>query len=106
MARRPPKKCSICCDLSEYQRGFQKGGREEEDTYLPAASTYLKQVKEVYPGKNRTPILKQCPECGTYYLYEVEYEFLVYGSEDEQRLSRLTDAEAAQYLAQSESQEG
>ena len=93
--------CSICSQLRDYERGFQVGGREAEDTFLPGASAQLKNVCEIYPGGNRTPVLQQCPECGTHYLYETEYEFLVSGSEDEQRLTRLTAEQAAQYKEQS-----
>lgn len=42
--------------------------------------------------------MKQCPECGTSYLYETEYEFLLGGSEDTQKLKRLTTEEAALYI--------
>jgi len=27
--------CSICKNLSNYESGFQKGGREEEATFIP-----------------------------------------------------------------------
>lgn len=93
------KRCSICSQLADYNRGFQKFGREEEDTSLPEAAGRLKDIAEVRPGANRSPVLDQCPECGTYYLYKVEYEFLADGSEDEQILTRLTDQEAAEILA-------
>jgi hypothetical protein len=33
------------------------------------------------------------------YLYEVQYDFVVTGSEDEQKLSRWTDADAQRYLS-------
>lgn len=90
--------CSICSQLSNYHYGLQKGGHEAEDTYLPEIASRLKKVKEITPGKNRTPELWQCPVCRTYYLFEVGYEYLATGSEDEQKLSRLSAAEAAQYL--------
>lgn len=92
--------CSICSHLAEYQHGFQKGGREEEDTFLPSEAYQLKLVREIRPnGGNRVWDLKQCPECGTYYEYRTDYEFLISGTEDEQELSRLTDQEAAELLA-------
>jgi len=37
--------------------------------------------------------IKRCPECGTVYLWEMEYEYLVNGSEDEITLTRLSEAE-------------
>lgn len=93
-----PKLCGTCSELGEYHRGFQKGGREEEDTFLPAASSRLKDVGETQPGKNRSPVVQRCPECGAFFLYEVEYDFLVGGSEDTQHLSRLTPEQAEKLL--------
>jgi len=93
-----PKRCSICSELGEYHRGFQKGGRPEEDTFLPDAAYQLKVVAETRPGFNRSPVVKRCPECGAWFLYEVEYDFLVGGSEDTQTLSRLTAEQAEKLL--------
>jgi len=42
--------------------------------------------------------LKQCAACGTYYLYETDYEYLVNGSEDEEVLTRLKEEEARELL--------
>jgi hypothetical protein len=97
-----PKPCGTCGELGEYHRGFQKGGREEEDTFLPAASSRLKNVAETKPGQNRSPVVQRCPECGAYFLYEVEYDFLVGGSEDTQYLSRLTPEQAEKLLKRDE----
>lgn len=96
----PPRhaSCSICSGLGAYHHGFQKYGREDEDTFLLVISSRLQNVKEIDPGRRPTETLQKCPECGTYYLYTTEYEFLATGSEDEQTLSRLTDEEAARYL--------
>lgn len=90
--------CSICSQLADYQSGFQKIGREEQDTHLPAAAESLEVVKELAPDCNGDLQVKQCPECATYYLYRTEYEFLYGGSEDEQQLRRLTDEAAGDYL--------
>lgn len=91
--------CSICSQLSNYHYGFQKNGWEDDNSYLPGAAYQLELVKELKPnGGDRVLDLKQCPECKTYYLYRTDYEFLVGGTEDEQELSRLTEAEAARYL--------
>lgn len=90
--------CSICSQLSDHERGFQKHGREEEDTFLPEAFRLLQFVRDTKPGQTRSPSLLQCPQCDTYYLYEVGYEYLATGSEDEQRLTRLTEEETLQYL--------
>lgn len=93
----PP--CSICSQLKDYERGFQVGGREEEDTFLPAAASRLKKVRDLKPEGCRYMYLEQCPECEAYYLYKSDYEYLAFGSEDEQILERLTAAEVAKYLA-------
>jgi hypothetical protein len=92
-------RCRICSQLADYERGFQRRGHEEEDTFLPAAADSLEVARDLKPGGgNRLLQLKQCPECGTYYRYETDYEFLLFGSEDEQKLTRLTEEEAAEYL--------
>lgn len=52
------------------------------------------------PNGDRALQLQQCPECRAYYLYRTDYEFLVNGSENDEYLSRLTDAEAAPYLTE------
>ena len=91
-------RCSICRHLADKEAAFQKYGWEEDNTYLPAAAGRLTMVKDFKPYASRKLQLHQCPECGTYYRYETDYEFLVNGSEDEEYLTRLTDEEAAKYL--------
>lgn len=90
--------CSVCSQLADHERGFQKIGREEQDTFLPAAAARLQVVRDLTPDCNGLRQLKQCPECATCYLYREEYEFLIGGSEDEQQLTRLTPAEAVEHL--------
>ncbi|MBS1811946.1 MAG: hypothetical protein JST84_32035 [Acidobacteria bacterium] len=90
--------CSICSQLKEVEFGFQKHGREDENTFLPDVSKSLQFVHDIKPGQTRSPSLLQCSECDTYYLYEIEYEYLATGSEDGQRLTRLTANDALQYL--------
>jgi len=58
----------------------------------------LKTIKDLNPKRNPTLELVQCPECQTYYTYQTEYEYLAFGSEDEQILSRLTTEQALKYL--------
>ncbi len=96
--KKKKKECPICTKLPHYCHAMQKYDREEQDTFLPAEAGKLKRIKDTAPGKTRSPELDQCPCCGTYYLYEIEYEYLATGSEDEQKLTRLTDEEAAKYL--------
>jgi hypothetical protein len=94
----PHQTCTVCAELRTDEWASQKYGWEENDTSLPAAAGRLVVVRDFKPHSSRLQQLRQCPECGTYYLYETDYEYLVNGSEDEQHLHRLTPAEAAAYL--------
>jgi hypothetical protein len=94
----PEKPCRICASLLGEEYAFQKYGWSYDDTHLPGAAGSLKVVRDFQPYGSRKLQLQQCPECGTYYLYRTDYEFLVNGSEDEEFLTRLTDNEAAEYL--------
>ena len=89
--------CGICSQLRDYEQAVQHVHAEETDTpHLPEAAGRLVGV----PDLPRRPELLRCPECGTYYLYESAYEFLIGfgGSYDEQVLTRLSDQEAAARL--------
>ena len=88
--------CRICSQLAPLEHAFQSMAREEENTYLPAASNDLVLIKNISSSEK----LQQCPECGTYYRYQSIYEFLVYGSEEEQDLKRLSIEEAMLYQEQ------
>jgi hypothetical protein len=102
--------CTICSALGEYAYAFQKGGRELEATYLPSVAVELELVKDLssarleLPGlpvplpSSRLRQIRRCPLCGTRYLFETDYEFLAGGSEDEQKLTRLTSAQAEEFL--------
>lgn len=90
--------CSICSDLADCEKAYQKYGTEENDTQLPAAFTQLMLVKDLRPMGSRERKVLKCPECGAYFLYETDYEYLVNGSEDEQTLTRLTDKEGEKSL--------
>ncbi|MBL8058202.1 MAG: hypothetical protein JNK29_15965 [Anaerolineales bacterium] len=92
------RSCGLCAELNDEEYALQKYGWEKDNTYLPAAAGRLTLVKDLRPHSGRTLHLQRCPQCGTYYLYRTDYEFLVNGSEDEEFLSRLTDAQAAEYL--------
>jgi hypothetical protein len=65
---------------------------------LPAAAAQLRVLRDLRPYGSRKLQLQQCPECGTYYLYRTDYEYLVNGSEDKEYVTRLTDQQAAEYL--------
>lgn len=90
--------CSICVAIPAQAYAMQKHGREAEDTFLPAAGEKLKKVRAVKPGYTRYQDLMRCPECGTCYLFTCDTEYLATGSEDEQRLTRLSPEEAQSYL--------
>ena len=95
------KHCNTCSTLDNQEYAFQKNGWEQNNTYLPEAAGRLIDVKDLKPGNtDRALVLRQCPDCKTYYLYRTDYEFLVGGTEDEQFLTRLTLEEAAKYLEQ------
>ena len=93
------KACTLCGGLLNEEYGFQKYGWPEDDTYLPGAAGKLELVRDLRPGSSRALQLRRCPQCGTYYLYRTDYEYLVNGSEDEEFLTRLSEAEAHRYLA-------
>ena len=90
--------CRICSCLRDQEYVTQKYGWEENNTYLPAAAAQLRVLRDLRPSGSRKLQLQQCPECGIYYLYRTDYEYLVNGSEDEEYLTRLTDEQAAEYL--------
>lgn len=94
-----PTACTTCGGLRASESAAQKYGWAADDTHLPAAAGQLALVRDLRPGSARQKLLQRCPACGTYYLYETDYEYLVNGSEDEQTLTRLTDETAARYLA-------
>ncbi len=89
--------CEICQGLKPVQTSLYKHGWDEYDTPLPAAARRLQEVVvEGRENERRSPRL--CQLCGTFYSYETRYEYLANGSEDEEELRRLTDAEARAWL--------
>lgn len=88
----PFRHCSICQTLPEYVRVFWKGNELQTE---PAPSAFYDFPTIGAPmfsanAGHTNHSLVQCPECETYYSWDFEYEFLVYGSEDELTISRLT----------------
>lgn len=75
--------CEICRGLDEKETSFTKIGREEEATTLPPEANRLLGHE-----------VRRCPICGTFYNYRTYYEFLIGGSEDEEKLTRLTPTQA------------
>jgi hypothetical protein len=90
--------CSICSKLANKEYAMQKFG-SEYSTSLPAAVNQLVLIVDLKPNDYREKKLKQCKECGAYYLYETDYEYLVNGTEDEEIITRLSPEEADEYLA-------
>jgi len=97
------QECSICSQLADHERGFQKMGEKEEETHLPPAAYLLKSLRNVKSENGGPCEIWQCPECTTYYRYRYEHEFLYGygGSEDTQELTRLTASEAVEWLKRS-----
>jgi hypothetical protein len=91
--------CPLCSGLADEEHAFQKFGRDAGNTYLPAAAGALTLARDFRPFSSRKQQLWQCPQCGAYYLYTSDYEYLANGSEDEEHLTRLTDEQAAEFLS-------
>ena len=94
----PHKQCGMCSSLSDQEYAFQKCGCEKGNSYLPAAADHLKVVQDFQPYDSRKLQVRQCSECGTYYLYRTDYEYFFNGNEDEEYLTRLTKEQAVEYL--------
>ncbi len=89
--------CSICSRIRDHEHATQTVQGNAEDTFLPEAADRLEVLRSIRPGNLQ---LKRCPECGTYYLWQTFYEFLIGcgGSYDKYFLTRLTDEIGADYL--------
>ena len=89
--------CEICSRLDDVNYASSKYG-SDESTSLPASSARLANAQED-PGGDRRSFVKKCPNCGVFYLYETDYEYLAGGSEDSETLTRLTATEARNLMA-------
>jgi hypothetical protein len=89
--------CSICRDIPDRCRAFWKGGDKVEDTIPPAVGKLAVVGAPFYDQdtSHSNWCLLGCPECGTYYDWDFEYEYLVNGSEDDIIVTRLTIEEGA-----------
>ena len=94
----PHLHCPTCSTLSDQEYAYQKYGSEDGNSFLPAAADRLAIIRDLQPWGSRSLQLRQCQQCGTYYLYRTDYEYLVNGSEDEQFLTRLAADQAREYL--------
>jgi hypothetical protein len=91
----PISKCRICKHLGEEEYGFQKYGWPDDDVFLKGTISELKDV-------SKSKGFKSCPECGTFYSYREQHEYLVEGSEEEQILIRISPTEAKEYFSKSD----
>ena len=98
----PRAQCGTCSGLKDEEYAFLKCGRPESSTTLPAAFKFLKVVRDFKPMSSRALQLRRCPECGAYYLYRSDYEYLTNGTEDEEFLTRLTEEQAAEWIERPE----
>jgi hypothetical protein len=90
--------CEICSHLGDLETSFFKYAHEDMTELLPPeASRLLRLEGQVSDTDRRT--FWRCPICGTFYLYKITYEYLVYGSEDEEELIRATPAQAKRFLS-------
>jgi hypothetical protein len=92
----PISDCEICRRLDEEETSFVKRGREDEATHLPPEAARLLPLVEGQAS------IRRCPICRTVYNYQTCYEFLIGGSEDEEKLRRLTPDQARGHLTESE----
>lgn len=87
--------CSLCRDIPDRCRAFSKGGDKTEDTIPPAVEKMAVVGAPFYNQETSHSnwCLLRCPECGTYYDWDFEYEYLVNGSEDDINVTRLNPEE-------------
>ena len=93
MSKMLPSQCSVCSVLGDFQYGFQKGGRDEDNSFIHPISDKLEEIEDRGSSGSREHKILRCPQCGTWYQYDTDYEFLVNGTEDEQTLRRMAPAE-------------
>jgi hypothetical protein len=87
--------CSLCKDIPDRCRAFWKGGDKVQDTIPPAVGRLPVVGAPIYDQDTTHSnwCLLRCPECGAYYDWDFEYEYLVNGSEDDMIVTRLSSEE-------------
>lgn len=90
--------CEICSELSGVERSFEKYGWPGDTQRLPSPVSRLEPAESTEGYNNERHHVKRCPLCGTFYKYDLTYEYLVNGSEDEETLKRLTPTESRRFL--------
>lgn len=91
----PWQTCSICREIPDRCRAFWKGGEKTTDTIPPAVSRLAVVGAPFYnqDTSHSNWCLLRCPQCGTCYDWDFEYEYLVNGSEDDLNVTRLSPAD-------------
>ena len=90
--------CEICSQLQAVETSYCKSGREDQTVLLPPAAARLVPAAEVETYDAEWRPLKRCPVCGLFYAFDQSYEYLVDGSEDEEKLTRLTPNQVRNFL--------
>jgi hypothetical protein len=90
--------CEICSELGGVERSFEKYGWPDDTQRLPSPASRLEPAENIEGYDKERHHVKQCPICGTFYKYDLTYEYLVNGSEDEETLKRLTPTESRRFL--------
>lgn len=88
--------CSICKQIPNESYAFWSGMGESGN--LPKEESQLEVVGAPFfqeSTSHRQTLLKKCPQCGTFYQWRFDYEFLIPTSENEITLTRLDDNEGA-----------
>lgn len=94
------RECAICSKLKNEERSFYKYAAPQYDNPLPAASQLLKPIPGVRGELSDNHQIRVCPNCGQLYQYQVSYDYHVNGSEDEELLTRLTEAKTEEFSIQ------
>ena len=81
--------CEICSQLKETETSFDKYGAPDLSYSLPEAASRLEFFKAVEGQDVERHHIKRCPLCGSLYRYDLSYEYMMNGSEDEETLTRL-----------------
>ncbi len=93
--------CPICSRLRDVETSYAKYLAPQYDRPLPAAAAELAIVPDLEPkAEPEKQHLRRCGNCGTLYHYLQSHEYMVNGTEDEERLTRLTPAQADAYYLQ------
>ena len=98
----PIAECEICSQLEEVETSFYKYSWDDMTLLLPPAAARLEPAEDISSGEKKENHIKRCPVCGIFYEYSMSYEYFVNGSEDEEKLTRLTPTQARRFLTDEE----